>query len=285
LQFKLLKYSFGKHTATNQLIQDVIDFTELGNFIYAPVKTYSSGMMLRLAVSLFKVVNPRILLLDEVFSSGDIIFQKKANVLLKKQLDSAECIIMASHNLSEIKSYCTKCLIIEKGKLVFIGNIDDSLNNYFDRNKSKPIYSNIILKETTVLNPDNNNILHSEKIVIRLVYEKNNIDFADAILYLKSPTQNVLTDCVIYRENFERLSEPDGVYQIEFEIPGYLINAGMYMVDISFGDGLNEIEYYENCASFKVIPDAWEKEKLWNLNPTFPIRPRLKWKKELLKLN
>jgi ABC-2 type transport system ATP-binding protein len=262
-------------------IEEIIEFSELRSFINKPVKTYSSGMMLRLTFSMFKAIKPKILLLDEVFSAGDFVFQKKASLLIKNYLSASDCIVMASHNLSEIKAYCNKCLILEKGMLVFAGSIDDSINVYFNRNRKKSSIRHISLKEVTVEAP-NEEIIFSKNVKVKAVYEKKDLKNIDAVLYLRNSSQNVLTDCMIYRSDFKREIELDGIYLLEFEIPAELLNIGLYFIDLSFGDGDDELEYFENCATFKIIPDLWEKERLWNLNPTFPIRPKIKWKKSLL---
>ncbi len=281
LQFRLLKNLIASDIDINQAIKEVKDFSELGEFINQPVKTYSSGMMLRLTFSMFKVIKPQILLLDEVFTAGDIVFQKKVEQLMKNHLNNADCIVMASHNLSEIKAYCNKCLILEKGMLVFAGSIEDSIHIYFNRNRRKSSMRHIFLKEVSVDAP-NEGILYSRNIIVKAIYEKKDLKSIDAILFLRNSSQNVLTDCLIYRSDFKRENEVEGTYLLEFEIPAQLLNIGLYFIDLSFSDGDYELEYFENCGSFKIKPDSWEKDKLWNINSTFPVRPKLKWKKTLL---
>ncbi|MFM1876991.1 MAG: hypothetical protein RL266_2728, partial [Bacteroidota bacterium] len=118
-------------------LQEIASFSELGEFMSRPVKTYSSGMMLRLSFSIFKVVKPEILLLDEVFSAGDLLFRQKADKLLKEQLDEASSIIMASHELAEIARYCNRCIVLEKGEIVFDGSVDDALDKYMEQNSDE----------------------------------------------------------------------------------------------------------------------------------------------------
>jgi ABC-type polysaccharide/polyol phosphate transport system ATPase subunit len=124
LQLKILSVRKENRDAA---IVDIIDFSELGHFINNPVKTYSSGMMLRLSFSIFKVVQPKILLLDEVFAAGDVVFRKKPEELMIKHLDKVSVIFMVSHELQEIVKYCNRCIVLKQGKIEFSGTFVDTI--------------------------------------------------------------------------------------------------------------------------------------------------------------
>lgn len=99
----------------------IIDFADLGEYIYSPVKTYSSGMYMRLAFSVAINVNAQILLIDEILSVGDITFQEKCFNKLKEIKKSGTTIVIVSHSLSQIESICDKSVWLNDGKIVTIG--------------------------------------------------------------------------------------------------------------------------------------------------------------------
>jgi ABC-type polysaccharide/polyol phosphate transport system ATPase subunit len=93
---------------TKKFIDDVLDFSEIVNYIYFPVETYSSGMILRLAFAMATYGSPDILLLDEVVNVGDENFKKKSLDRIEELMESSKIMVMASHDTSIIKNYCNK---------------------------------------------------------------------------------------------------------------------------------------------------------------------------------
>lgn len=96
-------------------IPDIENFTELGNFLQIPVRTYSAGMIMRLMFAVATSVSPEILLIDELFDTGDAAFQKKANSRMQELIKSAKIFVFASHNLELIKKYCNRIFKLEHG--------------------------------------------------------------------------------------------------------------------------------------------------------------------------
>ena len=96
----------------------IIEFSELGDFIDLPLKSYSAGMAARLAFSIATALNPEILLMDEWISAGDREFQKKAGARMNEITESAGIIILASHNSNLIKQMCTSVMTLERGEVV-----------------------------------------------------------------------------------------------------------------------------------------------------------------------
>lgn len=96
-------------------IPDIEKFTELGNFLQIPVRTYSAGMIMRLMFAVATSVSPEILLIDELFDTGDAAFQKKANTRMQELIKSAKIFVFASHNLELIKKYCNRIFKLEHG--------------------------------------------------------------------------------------------------------------------------------------------------------------------------
>lgn len=111
-------------------IDDIISFTELGDYLGVPVRTYSTGMMLRLAFAIATVRDPEILLLDEIIGVGDAAFFEKAFNRLKNIIARSRIIFVASHADGILKLLCDKAIWLHQGALVQYGPIDEVLQAY-----------------------------------------------------------------------------------------------------------------------------------------------------------
>lgn len=107
-------------THISQLIPDIEDFTELGDFLNAPVRTYSSGMLMRLMFAVTTSTQPEILLVDEMFGTGDKSFQEKAKARMENLISSSKIFVFASHSDELIKKFCNRIFQISHGSLVEI---------------------------------------------------------------------------------------------------------------------------------------------------------------------
>jgi len=116
----------------NDRVNEIIDFSELGDFIEQPIRTYSTGMVVRLAFAIATTVDPSILLLDEVLSVGDQRFQAKCNRRMMDFQDRGVTTVLVSHSLSAIKRICNSCLWLDRGKVRAIGPVDEVLAEYSD---------------------------------------------------------------------------------------------------------------------------------------------------------
>lgn len=109
---------------------EIVEFSELKEFIDVPLKNYSSGMKSRLGFSIATVVSPKILILDEVLSVGDAKFRKKSEKKVMDMFDTGVTVLFVSHSLEQVKRICNKAMILEKGKLIAYGNIDEVAKKY-----------------------------------------------------------------------------------------------------------------------------------------------------------
>lgn len=100
-----------------RLVPDIEDFTELGDFLATPVRTYSAGMTMRLMFAVATSVKPEILLIDEMFATGDAKFQRKAKLRIERLIDAAKIFVFASHSHDLIKAYCNRLFTLEHGTL------------------------------------------------------------------------------------------------------------------------------------------------------------------------
>ena len=117
--------------------EDIAEFTELGDYLDLPLRTYSSGMRVRLAFAISTAVEADILLLDEVLGVGDASFQEKANKRLQDLHARAEIVVLAIHSSDTIRKTCNKVLWMERGKVKMFGGVDEVVSAY-DKHMSPP---------------------------------------------------------------------------------------------------------------------------------------------------
>lgn len=113
-----------------ECIQQVEEFAELGDFLEMPVRTYSAGMRLRLAFAISTSIHPEILLLDEVIGAGDVKFQEKAKKRMGELMEKSAIVVVASHSASVIEQYCTRAILLDRGKVVAGGEVKEMLERY-----------------------------------------------------------------------------------------------------------------------------------------------------------
>jgi len=119
-----------KREEINRHINSVIDFADIGDFIDAPVRTYSAGMYLRLGFATVVHVEPEILIIDEVLAVGDESFQEKCLRKVREFKKEGKTIIMVSHNLNIIAEYSDRVFCLNGGSIPFIGNSQDVIRKY-----------------------------------------------------------------------------------------------------------------------------------------------------------
>jgi ABC-type polysaccharide/polyol phosphate transport system ATPase subunit len=106
---------------TRQLLPSIIEYAELGDFIDAPLKTYSSGMRARLGFAIATSVDPDILLLDEVLATGDANFRAKSKARVIEIVGAAKAVVLVTHDMNWVTEYCNRAVLIERGELVMEG--------------------------------------------------------------------------------------------------------------------------------------------------------------------
>lgn len=119
-----------------QATDDIVAFSELGDFIGLPVHTYSTGMYLRLAFSIATHFPPDILILDEVIGAGDEGFRKKALERIEALLERSRIVVLSSHDLGSLKKYCDKGIMMDHGKIVVQGGVDEVIEEYLRQTSS-----------------------------------------------------------------------------------------------------------------------------------------------------
>lgn len=109
---------------------DIVEFSELDDFLDSPVKNFSSGMKTRLSFSIATVMEPDILIVDEILAVGDALFRKKCMERMNKMLSHGTTLLLVSHNISDIEKMCQKAMWINRGKMIMSGDAADVCRQY-----------------------------------------------------------------------------------------------------------------------------------------------------------
>jgi len=163
---------------------DIVRFAEMEQFIDTPVKRYSSGMYVKLAFSVAAHLDSEIMIMDEVLAVGDMAFQKKC---LDKMRDAAQkegrTVLYVSHNMNTIRQLCDRCIVLNKGSIIFNGTPEDAISVYMNRQMTENVHMDfesyyrspwalmrqkIFLKEATFLNKDNVEFVAGEPMFLNL---------------------------------------------------------------------------------------------------------------------
>src|SRR5208283_4347753 len=130
-------------------LDQIIAFSGLEEFIGTPVKRYSSGMYARLGFSVAAHVDPEVMLVDEVLSVGDYVFQNKCVQRMKEVVSSGATVVFVSHNLKTVAEFCDRCLLLDRGRAVMTGPTQEVVSSYLRRD-GKPRAADAPAKPVTI---------------------------------------------------------------------------------------------------------------------------------------
>jgi len=126
-----------KRNAIEKAIPEIERFSELGEYLSLPIRTYSTGMITRLGFSLATTLKPDILLVDEGIGAGDARFAERASAKMKDFIGTSNILVLASHSEELIRSLCNKAALLQSGRIVAIGIVDDILQKYHAINRAE----------------------------------------------------------------------------------------------------------------------------------------------------
>ena len=112
---------------------EIVEFSELGQFIEVPIRNYSSGMLARLAISIATVVNPDILIVDEILSVGDVAFQEKSKKRMLHLMGGGTTVLFVSHSIEQIREMCDRAVWLDQGLIKMMGKVEDVCQAYISQ--------------------------------------------------------------------------------------------------------------------------------------------------------
>lgn len=242
----------------DEKIESIIDFSECRQFIDTPVKRYSSGMYVKLAFAVASHLDAEILIMDEVLAVGDMAFQKKCLNKMDKQAKSGKTILYVSHNMATIRSLCNRCVVLDKGRIIFAGDVENAIAIYSgsqarECRKTKYIVSGmsrrayllgkiVEIKEIEFVNKEYASFLDEEEMVLKVKW-KTNKSLSD--LHFRIVFSTIDTTVIGMSESptiLQGNEEGEHVTMIKFLLKN--LTEGSYTLKLSI-NGVNESGEYD----------------------------------------
>lgn len=266
----------------DNIYHDIVDFAEIEEFMDTPLKRYSSGMRVRLAFAVAINIKPEIIILDEVLAVGDRGFRRKSLDAMEK-LHRDTTLIVASHNVNQLKLMCDRVVWIHEGQVVDDGNPDEVIDKFLSQilphessyledleNEEMSAEDNITLKKVLLFNSANNNILTDSV--------RSNIPLKIKMYYeLKNDTSNLRITCNIYDQDTEMIvfstsdadvnprhqhMRPAGMYEASFTLPRQMLAPNTYYINIRADHPNSDvIKTWRKVAFFNVIDQESQRSK------------------------
>ncbi len=244
-------------------MEDIIEFSECRKFIDTPVKRYSSGMYVKLAFSVAAHLDSEILVMDEVLAVGDMKFQEKC---LGKMGDVADkegrTVLYVSHNMNTIQQLCSRCVVLDKGRIIYDGNVEEAIRIYMGTVKDSPLKLNLeefpraeehkshvaLMKKLEVLDADSSVFAQNSKMRFKLTLTANQQDlhmYIRAIIHYADGTPVTM---ITSKEAFEAKCGEDR--EITFSLNTQYIVPGKYTLSLILYE-VNQFGTFRNCDGVK----------------------------------
>ncbi|KAI4448211.1 Vitamin B12 import ATP-binding protein BtuD [Eubacterium plexicaudatum ASF492] len=263
---------------TEQKLDSIIAFADIGEFIYQPVKSYSSGMFVRLAFAAAVMIDPDILMIDEALSVGDVFFQQKCYRKVRELAGNATVLIV-SHDLHAVTKFCTRILVMDQGRIVYDGEPAEAVSQYF---KLKQGHKNPVVQAGGRMNdslftevfrkpPAECYSGKMQAVIEKYYYAIEGEAFAEIcgqhdvvsvglLVYCKKKMEHVIAGYQVRdkygNEVFGETSLTSGVEQymlgqghslVRFEFSWPQVREGDYFITLGIGEGIQVLEQTEQC--------------------------------------
>lgn len=274
-------------------MEEIIRFADIGDFIHQPVKTYSSGMFVRLAFAVATNIKPDILIVDEALSVGDINFQMKSINKIKELISQGTTVLFVSHDIITIKTLCNKALYLDKGKMITYGDSGEVCDLYLsNQNKKTGLITKAISKEEMTKRIDKlddlenkefmskanevregngkaiiKNIIvedehgnrklefyYKEKITIKIFFEvQEDIESIVIAFYLRNRNQLELIGTNSVYENIEIKGLEKGSKHMISYTFDNYLQEGEYGITSILADNIPTTQFYDNVSNVIIV--------------------------------
>ena len=252
-------------------MEDIIEFSEVRQFIDTPVKRYSSGMYVKLAFSVAAHLDSEIMIMDEVLAVGDVQFQNKC---LQKMKDVSEqedrTILYVSHNMTTIRQLCDRVIVLDNGRIIFDGNVEDGISCYLKENANSdcPVFTtdrhekiNLSLSLCEInkieyLQKENTVFVRGEPILAKIYWKSNaNLNGVKFRITYKNSAKVAIGTCVSHEE-FS--CKEDKEYSAILTLDTALLSEDSYrltisMININSSNSTVLLEHLIDYCNFKII--------------------------------
>lgn len=259
---------------------EIVEFSEVGQFIDTPIKRYSSGMKVKLAFAVASHLDSEIMIMDEVLAVGDVNFQNKCIDRMKKVAETeGKTILYVSHNMTSVKKLCDRCVVLSHGQKIFDGDTDKAIAIYMEDKESDQTFfdtskylrdhksnNKILIQSLELLNTETNHFAYGEKFTFRMNW-KSEIDNAQFKLKMVITGTDMEAVGVAYGGALNTsLGEhsKDFIFNTDSLIPGrYTMHFKLYEDDeegnVSYFDQCIGIKFYINHSDDSIHLKHWFK--------------------------
>lgn len=250
---------------------EIVEFSEVGQFIDTPVKRYSSGMKVKLAFAVASHLDSEIMIMDEVLAVGDVNFQNKCIAQMKKVAEEeGRTILYVSHNMATVKKLCNRCIVLSQGTVIFEGAVDDAIaiylredalnNTFFDVSEVKrnsKCNKRHLLQSVELLDTEDGSYNYGETFKFRLKWNSEN-SFERIKVKMLICTNDLQTAGVAFGGE---LKHEDGINTADFELDTKYFIPGRYKVNIKLYDEDEDgnVSYYDQCRAMGFVINECEK--------------------------
>lgn len=280
-----------KRREIKQLFDEIVAFSEIEDSIDSPVKSYSSGMQMRLAFSVAAFLSPDILLVDEVLAVGDQAFQKKCLNRIQKLQANGTSIILVSHSMATVSAFCNKGMLLQNGKIKHYGNIQDVANLYLKNSSHQHFQIKFEPQPNQLVSPIKAWIETKKGEAQKDYYLEDAIILAMIFSIKQEETYEYLAGFHVYNHEgilvcpatYKVCSMNDssvGEHSLKCTLPPFLLNTGLYYVTIAVSSWQPSYQLHfkkEQVLSFVINENIQQREL--NYNGEYPgiIRPKLQF--------
>lgn len=251
---------------------EIVEFSEVGQFIDTPIKRYSSGMKVKLAFAVASHLDSEIMIMDEVLAVGDVNFQNKCIDRMKKvATEEGRTILYVSHNMATVKSLCNRCIVLSKGQVIFEGDTDEAIavymkndalddTTFFDTSKAKRHHKcncRHLVQNLEILNKDIPQFEYGEKFSFRLRWLSENDDEKLRMKMIVNGIDTTPVGVIFGGELQHKKGEntADFTFDTSFLVPAkYTVDVILYDEDKS-----GSVMFYDRCTALRFTVEHSEK--------------------------
>ena len=264
-------------------MDDIIEFSEVRDFIDTPVKRYSSGMYVKLAFSVAAHLDSEIMIMDEVLAVGDMAFQKKC---LTKMRDAASkegrTVLYVSHNMNTIRQLCDRCIVLDRGEIVFDGNPERAISLYLKTSKTMQIDNDcseqnrkpyklsdeLRIKKVSFINKEEPTYYYGEPVELR-IYIKDKNEFEKVAV--RASILNIEKTVIGMASSLPSIKIYKGENEIRIRLPIDCLAPGRYLIklvayEVGLYGGNRNLDVVEEACVFERVQTNENNAMLWNTN-------------------
>lgn len=277
-------------------MEQIIEFSEVREFIDTPVKRYSSGMFVKLAFSVAAHLDSEIMIMDEVLAVGDVNFQTKClNKMRDASKEEGRTVLYVSHNMNTIRKLCDRCIVLDKGKVAFDGDVEEAIQIYLGSNSNSSTHvdlecmqrdseflpNTITMKSLETVNKENSLYSVGESMKIKIdYYSDRDIDDCHVRFILKTADGIPITMTTLEKGfTVKQGKVVSSIFDIDISnfVPGkYVLSPVFYEVNEYGGnvnlDGLKNIYWFEVITKENFNHNMIWQSKYWGYVYSKPLK-------------